>query len=209
MPAEAGILRGKVFREGDGSAGCNTSLDAQPLAVRIPARMGPTGDEVRMTKKPGPGYFILSAFDRDQRCPVLESLFRTDDIAALQSILGDPARDDSELRGNYTLDHSELDAIVASREHVSSRLSRAHPDERPLTAHQGTARVRGRCDSLPLVGERRKVSLELAHQGGLIAVGTARRGCKFKGVSPCLGLECAPPPAGDPGESRLQPSASL
>jgi hypothetical protein len=56
--------------------------------------------------------FILSAFDREQWCPVLQACFRSDDLDALRSILGKQARDDPEFRHQYVLDRGELDAIV-------------------------------------------------------------------------------------------------
>jgi hypothetical protein len=56
--------------------------------------------------------FILSAFDRDQWCPVLQARFRVDDLEALRSILGEQANDDPELRHEYLLDDDELSAVV-------------------------------------------------------------------------------------------------
>jgi hypothetical protein len=56
--------------------------------------------------------FILSAFDREQWCPVLQACFGSGDLDALRSILGEQAKDDPELRHQYILDGDELAAIV-------------------------------------------------------------------------------------------------
>ena len=55
--------------------------------------------------------FILSAFDRDQWCPVLQTHFRVDDLEALRSIQGEQANDDLELRRQYLLDDDQLFAV--------------------------------------------------------------------------------------------------
>jgi hypothetical protein len=55
--------------------------------------------------------FILSAFDHHQWCPVLQTRFFIRDLGALASIVGDEAKDDPELRGNYILDDADLAAI--------------------------------------------------------------------------------------------------
>jgi hypothetical protein len=44
-----------------------------------------------MPSSPIADVFILSAFDRDQWCPVLQTRFRVDDLEALKSILGERA----------------------------------------------------------------------------------------------------------------------
>jgi hypothetical protein len=51
-----------------------------------------------MPNSPTADVFIVSAFDRDQWCPVLQARFRVDDLKALRSILGEQATDDLELR---------------------------------------------------------------------------------------------------------------
>jgi hypothetical protein len=64
-------------------------------------------------KSPTCDIFILSAFDRDQWCPVLQTRFRVDDLEALRSILGEHATEDIELRHNYLLDDDELSAVTS------------------------------------------------------------------------------------------------
>lgn len=56
--------------------------------------------------------FILSAFDREQWCPVLQARFFSEDINTLRSILGEQAKDDPELHHQYVLDEEELAAIL-------------------------------------------------------------------------------------------------
>lgn len=55
--------------------------------------------------------FILSAFDREQWCPVLEARFHVDDLAGLAAILGEQA-DDPAFERQYTLDERELRAVT-------------------------------------------------------------------------------------------------
>lgn len=66
-----------------------------------------------MHRRRYPRDFILSAFDRDQWCPVLQALFRVEKIGALRSQLGHDADDDPELERTYTLEAHELAAMVA------------------------------------------------------------------------------------------------
>jgi hypothetical protein len=61
----------------------------------------------------GSNWFILGAFDRDQWCPVLQTLFRIDDVEAIRAILGEHANDDPGLRQNYLLNKAEVAAIIA------------------------------------------------------------------------------------------------
>jgi hypothetical protein len=65
--------------------------------------------------QPGPSanHFILSAFDRDQWCPVLETRFHVTELDPLRTLLGESAVDDSELRQHYELDHDEMATIIA------------------------------------------------------------------------------------------------
>jgi hypothetical protein len=56
-----------------------------------------------MLGSPDPDAFILSAFDYDQWCPVLEVRFSVDNFEAIRSILGEQANDDLELRGSDKL----------------------------------------------------------------------------------------------------------
>jgi hypothetical protein len=65
-----------------------------------------------MLAPPPSDLFILSAFDRDQWCPVLQTRFRPDDLDALRSILGEQAIDDPELQHRYLIDGRELAAVV-------------------------------------------------------------------------------------------------
>lgn len=59
-----------------------------------------------------PDDFILEAFDRDRWCPVLQSLFRVRDTAALRAVLGLDADVDPKLERHYLLDDHELTAVV-------------------------------------------------------------------------------------------------
>jgi hypothetical protein len=65
-----------------------------------------------MPRSPTTDVFILSAFDRDQWCPILQTRFRVDDLEALRLILGEQATDDLELRHQYLLDDDELSAVI-------------------------------------------------------------------------------------------------
>lgn len=56
--------------------------------------------------------FILSALDRQQWCPVLQASFHSDDWDTIRSILGEQAKDDSDLTNQYILNRDELAAIV-------------------------------------------------------------------------------------------------
>jgi hypothetical protein len=57
-------------------------------------------------------HFVLSAFDRDQWCPVLQARFHVTEFNALRMILGEGAKDDSELQRNYVLGPPEMEAII-------------------------------------------------------------------------------------------------
>ena len=46
---------------------------------------------------------ILSAFERNQWRPVLQTCFQVDDLEALSWVLGEQANDDLELRRQYLL----------------------------------------------------------------------------------------------------------
>lgn len=59
-------------------------------------------------------HFVLQALDPALDCPVLEARFRADEPSRLQTIIGDPADDDPDLRNVYSLDPGQLDAITAS-----------------------------------------------------------------------------------------------
>jgi hypothetical protein len=62
---------------------------------------------------PQSGWFILSAFDRDQWCPVLQTRFQVPDIGELRRVLGTEANDDPDFwRGNYWLEPDELASMV-------------------------------------------------------------------------------------------------
>jgi hypothetical protein len=65
-----------------------------------------------MVRKQYTSEFILGAFDRDQWCSVMQTLFCVDEIVALRSVLGQQARDDPELQHQYVLDEHELAAVV-------------------------------------------------------------------------------------------------
>jgi hypothetical protein len=47
--------------------------------------------------------FMLSAFDREQWCPVLQARFHSNDLDALRLILGEKTKDDPELHHQYIL----------------------------------------------------------------------------------------------------------
>lgn len=68
-----------------------------------------------MAPSRGGHQFILSAFDREQWCPVLQVRFAVDDLQALRAILGEAAADDPDLGVNrwYDLSREELDAVSA------------------------------------------------------------------------------------------------
>jgi hypothetical protein len=57
--------------------------------------------------------FVLSAFDREQWCPVLQAMLPVGDPRALRAILGGTADDDPELEQDYLLDDEQLGAITA------------------------------------------------------------------------------------------------
>jgi hypothetical protein len=61
------------------------------------------------------GWFILSAFDPEQWCPVLQTRFDVPDIAMLRNILGPQTDDDPGFRNSdYWLEPDELAAVVAA-----------------------------------------------------------------------------------------------
>ncbi|RXF73340.1 hypothetical protein [Hansschlegelia zhihuaiae] len=64
-----------------------------------------------MRKIPAENVFILSVFDREQWCPVLQARFVVQDLNALACILGEDADDDPELRDHYVLEDADLQAI--------------------------------------------------------------------------------------------------
>jgi hypothetical protein len=112
--------------------------------------------------------FILSAFDREQWCPVLQALFGVDDLAALRSILGACAAADPELRHLYWLDGDQLSAIVArfsvpfdpavlEAESPDIQLFRKPPGlEPPYLVHTGY--------ELPLLLDGRKQLARMTHE---------------------------------------------
>ncbi|NEH55541.1 hypothetical protein GR198_07240 [Rhizobium leguminosarum] len=55
--------------------------------------------------------FILSAFDLNLWCSVLETKFTVDDLAALQAIIDADIADDPDFAGLYSVDPDELNAI--------------------------------------------------------------------------------------------------
>jgi hypothetical protein len=57
-------------------------------------------------------FFILEAFDRDQWCPIAQTLLQVPDIGSLRSILGAATDNDPELRRTYYLDDEELAALA-------------------------------------------------------------------------------------------------
>ncbi len=57
-------------------------------------------------------FFLLEAFDTEQWCPVLQARFEVADLAKLQALIGEEARDDPDLRDAYSLDPADLAAIV-------------------------------------------------------------------------------------------------
>jgi hypothetical protein len=60
-----------------------------------------------------PNHFILEAFDRDQWCPVAQTLLHVADIGSLRSVLGVTGDKDPELRCTYYLDDEDLAALAA------------------------------------------------------------------------------------------------
>jgi hypothetical protein len=64
---------------------------------------------------PHSGWFVLSAFDREQWCPVLETRFEVSDMEALREVLGTEADDDPGFwRGSYRLEPDELASVVTT-----------------------------------------------------------------------------------------------
>jgi hypothetical protein len=56
--------------------------------------------------------FVLSAFDHEQWCPVLQAMLPVNDPQALRAIPGSVADEDPELEQDYWLDDEQLAAIV-------------------------------------------------------------------------------------------------
>ena len=68
------------------------------------------------------GLFILSAFDRDQWCPVLQTRFQVEDTEVLRKVLGSEANDDPDFwKRNYWLEPDELVAVVGGMMSVPIR----------------------------------------------------------------------------------------
>jgi hypothetical protein len=64
---------------------------------------------------PQSGLFILSAFDRDQWCPVLQTRFEVSDIEELRKVLGTEADDDPDFwRRSYRLEPHEFASVVTT-----------------------------------------------------------------------------------------------
>lgn len=57
--------------------------------------------------------FIISAFDREQWCPVLQARFQVDDLESLRTMLGEDASDDAEVRKQYILNEAEWSAVIS------------------------------------------------------------------------------------------------
>ena len=112
--------------------------------------------------------FILSAFDRDQWCPVLQTRFHVEDVEGLKSILGELADDDFELSHQYVLDVDELAAVTErfalafdptalSYQPADTFLFRAHKiSEAPYLIHTGY--------ELPLLIDGRKKLARMSHE---------------------------------------------
>jgi hypothetical protein len=70
-----------------------------------------------MTDRTAPqsGWFILSAFDREQWCPVLETRFQVPDIEVIRKVLGTEANDDPDFwHRSYWLEPDELAAVITA-----------------------------------------------------------------------------------------------
>jgi hypothetical protein len=121
-----------------------------------------------MPSSPPADVFILSAFDRDQWCPVLQTRFHVDHLEALRSILGEQATDDLELRHQYLLDDDELRAVIGRFAVLfdPTRLPSKRPDiflfrkqrisEAPYLIHTGY--------ELPLLLDGRKKLARMSHE---------------------------------------------
>ncbi|MGO6755627.1 hypothetical protein ACC786_17490 [Rhizobium ruizarguesonis] len=59
----------------------------------------------------GQARFILSAFDLNLWCSVLETKFAVDDLAAIQAIIDADIDDDPDFTGFYSIDSDELSGI--------------------------------------------------------------------------------------------------
>ena len=57
-------------------------------------------------------HFILSAFDKQQWCPVLQARFSIDDVERLRPVLGEQAKEDPQLHNQYIIDRDGLAHIV-------------------------------------------------------------------------------------------------
>jgi hypothetical protein len=75
----------------------------------------PTSSTDQSTMRPSSrsNHFVLETFDRKQWCPIAQTLFHVDDIAALRAILGLAGDDDPELNHGYLPDDDQLAALVA------------------------------------------------------------------------------------------------
>ena len=77
------------------------------MGVHCAMEMVPT-DETAQPKH----RFILSAYDPDLGCPVLEAMLRLADPETLRPLLGEDASADAELRGVYVLSAGQVRAIT-------------------------------------------------------------------------------------------------
>lgn len=66
------------------------------------------------TTASGQRWFVLQALDPLTDCPVLESRFLVEDLAALRALLGEMANDDRDLRCTYFLDGADVEALTAA-----------------------------------------------------------------------------------------------
>jgi hypothetical protein len=65
---------------------------------------------------PTPTYFLLSVFDRQLWCSVIEARFEVADIDSLRALVGAVDNDDPELACTYYLDETEASALLAAFE---------------------------------------------------------------------------------------------
>jgi hypothetical protein len=61
-----------------------------------------------------PGYFLLSVFDREQWCPVIEARFEVIDLNGLRTMIGVVGNDDQDLDLTYYLEETEAAAVAAA-----------------------------------------------------------------------------------------------
>jgi hypothetical protein len=112
--------------------------------------------------------FIIEVFDLQLWCPVLETMFATDDTEALRKLLGKDADNDPELEHSYRLDEEQLAAIVARFRPGFETAQLAYKElgfslfrwrsrrEAPYLIHGGY--------ELPLLLERRKKLARFSHE---------------------------------------------